>query len=32
MNSKTLLFTVSTKDCRWDYFRGSGAGGQKKKE
>jgi len=25
-----LLFSVTKKDCRWDYFRGSGAGGQKR--
>ena len=25
---KELLFTVTAKDCRWDYYRGSGAGGQ----
>lgn len=24
------LVSVGAKDCRWDYFRGSGAGGQKK--
>jgi protein subunit release factor B len=23
-----LLFTVRANDCRWDYFRGTGAGGQ----
>jgi len=28
--SKKLLFSVTAKDCRWDYFRGSGSGGQKK--
>lgn len=27
---KTLLFSVTAKDCKWDYFRGSGSGGQKK--
>lgn len=26
--SKDLLFSVTASDCRWDYFRGSGAGGQ----
>ena len=26
--SKELLFSVTAKDCRWDYYRGSGAGGQ----
>lgn len=25
---KELLFSVTAKDCRWDYYRGSGAGGQ----
>lgn len=25
-----LLFSVTAKDCRWDYFRGSGKGGQKR--
>lgn len=25
---KDLLFSVTAKDCRWDYYRGSGAGGQ----
>lgn len=25
---KDLLFSVTASDCRWDYFRGSGAGGQ----
>jgi len=28
--SKKLLFSVTAKDCRWDYYRGSGKGGQKK--
>jgi len=27
---KNLLFSVTANDCRWDYFRGSGKGGQKK--
>lgn len=27
---KQLLFSVTAKDCRWDYYRGSGAGGQKR--
>lgn len=26
--AKELLFSVTAKDCRWDYYRGSGAGGQ----
>ena len=26
--SKELLFTITAKDCRWDYFNASGAGGQ----
>ncbi|MBN1881061.1 MAG: peptide chain release factor-like protein [Deltaproteobacteria bacterium] len=25
---KKLLFSVTAKDCRWDYYRGSGKGGQ----
>lgn len=25
-----LLFSITAKDCRWDYFRGSGKGGQKR--
>ena len=25
---KELLFSVTAKDCRFDYYRGSGAGGQ----
>lgn len=28
MSKKELLFSVTAKDCRWDYYRGSGAGGQ----
>jgi len=28
--TKELLFTITAKDCRWDYFRGSGKGGQKR--
>lgn len=28
--NKELLFTVTLKDCRVDYFRGSGKGGQKR--
>ena len=27
---KTVLFSVTAADCRWDYFRGSGKGGQKR--
>lgn len=27
--SKNLLFSVTAADCQWDYFRGSGNGGQK---
>lgn len=27
---KELLFSVTASDCRWDYFKGSGAGGQKR--
>jgi|SRR5688572_3962414 len=28
--SKELLFSVTASDCRWDYFRGTGPGGQKR--
>lgn len=28
MSGKELLFSVTAKDCRWDYYRGSGKGGQ----
>lgn len=27
---KQKLLSVTAKDCRWDYYRGSGNGGQKK--
>lgn len=27
---KKLLFSVTAKDCRWDYYRGTGKGGQKR--
>ena len=30
MDEKKLLFSVTAKDCRWDYYRGSGKGGQKR--
>lgn len=30
MSTRKLLFSVSAKDCRWDYYKGSGAGGQKR--
>jgi protein subunit release factor B len=30
MSKKELLFSVTAKDCDWDYFKGSGAGGQKR--
>tara|TARA_Y100000034_G_C6909755_1_gene423770 strand:- start:9451 stop:9876 length:426 start_codon:yes stop_codon:yes gene_type:complete len=26
----TLFFTLHLKDCRWDYYKGSGKGGQKR--
>lgn len=29
MGKKKLLFSVTKDDCRWDYYRCSGAGGQK---
>lgn len=28
--SKELVFSVKAEDCRWDYFKSSGPGGQKK--
>jgi protein subunit release factor B len=28
--AKELLFSVTADDCRFDYYRGSGAGGQKR--
>ncbi len=28
--SKSLLFSVTAKDCRFDYYRGTGKGGQKR--
>lgn len=28
--ARELLFSVTAKDCRWDYYRGSGKGGQKR--
>ena len=30
MTGKAILFSVTASDCRWDYFRGSGKGGQKR--
>jgi protein subunit release factor A len=27
---RTLLFSITAKDCSWDYFTGTGAGGQKR--
>lgn len=27
---RKLLFSVTAKDCQWDFIRGSGAGGQKR--
>lgn len=27
---RSLLFSVTKRDCRWDYFRGTGKGGQKR--
>ena len=32
MNKKdrVLLYSITAKDCDWDYFTGSGAGGQKR--
>lgn len=28
--NRRLLFSVTAKDCRFDYYKGSGAGGQKR--
>jgi len=30
VRKRKLLFSVTKKNLRWDYFRGSGAGGQKR--
>jgi len=30
MEEKEILFSLTKKDFRWDYFRGSGKGGQKR--
>jgi peptide chain release factor 1 len=30
MEKKQKLLSVTAADCRWDYYRGSGKGGQKK--
>lgn len=30
MGSREFLFSVTAKDCDWDYYRGTGKGGQKK--
>ena len=32
MSNKELLFSVTASDCDWDYFRGSGNGGQNKQK
>lgn len=32
MKNKTKMFSVTAADCRWDVFRGSGDGGQKKQK
>jgi len=29
-SGRDLLFSVTSSDCRWDYYRGSGKGGQKR--
>lgn len=29
-SGKEKLFSVTAKDCEWEYYRGSGAGGQKR--
>lgn len=28
--TKEVLFSITANDCHWDYFRGSGKGGQKR--
>ena len=30
ISGKQKLFSVTAKHCRWDYYKGSGAGGQKR--
>lgn len=30
--SRTKMFSVTASDCRWDVFRGSGDGGQKRQK
>jgi len=30
MKPRKLLFSITAKDCRWDYYKGSGPGGQKR--
>lgn len=30
MTERERLFSVTASDCRWDYYRGSGKGGQKR--
>lgn len=32
MKRRTKMFSVTADDCRWDVFRGSGNGGQKKQK
>lgn len=32
MKTKTKLFSITASDCEWEYFRGSGDGGQKKQK
>lgn len=32
MSKKELLFSVTAKDCRWDFFVGQGNGGQNKQK
>jgi len=32
MKNKTKIFSVTAADCRWDVFRGSGDGGQKRQK
>lgn len=32
MRKRTKMFSITAEDCKWDVFRGSGDGGQKKQK
>lgn len=32
MKNRTKMFSITASDCRWDVFRGSGDGGQKRQK